>query len=493
MAKIDDSYQAIISDAEFNKLTSITKDFLKSYSQNSDKPVKEWLIPELAKQLPGKSEAELQKIADEIIDRIAIREEKDESLRQAVSDGRSTEGWLNSEFKKATAGMSADQTTKYFQSLDETIKDANDAFHRTITNKNGTISQNPNLDGYLAEQYHAQTYNLKAAVKESPNRAEVLEPNGKRYGKNSKDVVIRDPITGKIIRSYQLKYGKDAAATKREYKKGNYRGQRKVVPADQCNEIPHSTGKIESSDGITSKPLTKEQAVQLKKKAQSGNWEDLDWNNSYATKDLISGIAKQAGKATANGALVGAGAYAIQKLANGEEIETEEVVESALESGADYGIKCAAAGALKVGVEKEIIKGIPKGVSANVCTNIAFTAVEDVKVMKKVATGELTVEEGMDTLEQNTASTLAGLAAGEQGAAVGAAVGSALGPVGTFVGAAVGGTIASVAGSMVAKTVVKGVQKIKKKAREIISDTIETVSSAVSNIKDTVLGWIPFF
>lgn len=49
MAKIDDSYQAIISDAEFNKLTSITKDFLKSYSQNSDKPVKEWLIPELAK------------------------------------------------------------------------------------------------------------------------------------------------------------------------------------------------------------------------------------------------------------------------------------------------------------------------------------------------------------------------------------------------------------------------------------------------------------
>ena len=55
MAKIDDSYQAIISDAEFSKLTSITKDFLKSYSQNSDKPVKEWLMPELAKQLPDKS------------------------------------------------------------------------------------------------------------------------------------------------------------------------------------------------------------------------------------------------------------------------------------------------------------------------------------------------------------------------------------------------------------------------------------------------------
>jgi hypothetical protein len=37
-----------------------------------------------------------------------------------------------------------------------------------------------------------------------------------------------------------------------------------------------------------------------------------------------------------------------QKLWNGEEIEAEEVAETALVSGADFGIKAAAAGALKV-------------------------------------------------------------------------------------------------------------------------------------------------
>lgn len=53
-----------------------------------------------------------------------------------------------------------------------------------------------------------------------------------------------------------------------------------------------------------------------------------------------------------------------QKLWNGEEIEAEEVAETALVSGADFGIKAAAAGALKVGVEKEIITVIPKGTPA---------------------------------------------------------------------------------------------------------------------------------
>ena len=47
-----------------------------------------------------------------------------------------------------------------------------------------------------------------------------------------------------------------------------------------------------------------------------------------------------------------------QKLWNGEEIEADEVIETALVSGTDFGIKASAAGALKVGIEKEIISGV---------------------------------------------------------------------------------------------------------------------------------------
>ena len=46
----------------------------------------------------------------------------------------------------------------------------------------------------------------------------------------------------------------------------------------------------------------------------------------------------------------------------GEEIEADEVVETAIVSGADFGIKAATAGALKVGVEKEISDNIIENV-----------------------------------------------------------------------------------------------------------------------------------
>ena len=101
----------------------------------------------------------------------------------------------------------------------------------------------------------------------------------------------------------------------------------------------------------------------MRDEAQSGNWNELNWNE-YATKDLAIGIGKQAGYAALQGAAIGVGFDVAQKLWNGEEIEAEEVAETALVSGADFGIKAAAAGALKVGVEKEIITVIPKGTPA---------------------------------------------------------------------------------------------------------------------------------
>lgn len=114
--------------------------------------------------------------------------------------------------------------------------------------------------------------------------------------------------------------------------------------------------------------------------------------------------------AALQGAAIGVGFDVAAKLWNGEEIRGEEVVETALASGADFGIKAAAAGALKVGVEKEIISVIPKGTPASTIANIAYVAIEDVKVVGKMAAGEYTFREGMDQLERTTVSTVGGLA-----------------------------------------------------------------------------------
>ena len=265
------------------------------------------------------------------------------------------------------------------------------------------------MDGFIAEQYHAQTFNLNAEAAGSPYRAKVLEPTGNGYAKNSVDIVIVDE-SGHVVRRYQSKYCKDAEATAKAFEHGDYRGQQKLVPEGQEQDIAKKvTTVIEAPDGTTSTPLSKERAKELQDEAQSGKWNDLNWNE-YKAKDLAIGIGKQAGQAALMGAAIGVGFDVAQKVWNGEDIKGEELVETAIVSGADFGVKAAAAGALKVGAEKGIIKAIPKGTPAGTIANIAHVAIENVKIVGKMATGELTVKEGFEKMEQTTVATVAGIA-----------------------------------------------------------------------------------
>lgn len=242
---------------------------------------------------------------------------------------------------------------------------------------------------------------------------------------------------------------------------------------------------LEAPDGTTSNPLTKSSAEQMRDEAQSGKWNDLNWNE-YKTKDLALGIGKQAGYAALQGAAIGVGFDVAQKLWNGEEIKGEEVVETALVSGADFGVKAATAGAMKVGVEKGIITVIPKGTPAGTIANIAFVAVEDAKVVGKMITGELSFKEGVEKIEQTTVAVTAGLAAMGKGAAIGATAGAIFGPVGAAVGGFIGGTVGYMAGSKVGEAVVKGAQKIRDGAVKVVKTIGSGIKSACSTIASGV-------
>lgn len=469
----------IINENEAREIKNLQQIFIKSFVENKDKlPVDKWLINELKNNLPEKSDSEIESISSEIIETIKINEDNKKSLENAIENGRSKEGWFASSLKKSMSNMTNIETAKYLNELDEAIKNTNKAMYDTITTKSGAINKNLNLDGFIAEQHHANSFNLQASIKGSELRAEVLVPKeGTIYGKNSVDIVIKDK-SGKIVERYQAKYGKTAEDTIKMIKEGNYNNQRLLVPAEQVEEVqkafPNKTVSATVGSGkIKSKPLAKSKAKELQKEAQSGNWKESNWNE-YKTKDLAMGIGRQAGAAALQGAAIGAGMEIASKIWNGEEIEGEEVVEKALESGVDFGVKAAASGALKVGVEKGIIKVIPKGTPASTIANIAYVGIENVKVLGKVATGELTVEEGLDKMEETTVSTVAGMAASAKGTSIGMIIGSVFGPVGTAVGGFVGGTIGYIAGSKVGEKVVKGTQKVRKKVKEI-KEKIENV------------------
>lgn len=517
--EIDERFGPILNENECQELRPVLETFMKSYAQHKDSmTVEEWLPMEMAKNLPEADREEIDRMSGEILSAINETEEKKKSLECAIAQGRSKESWFAEEAQKAVSAMGAQEAAQYLQQLDHAVTQANDELYRTIMTQAGNVSRNPSLDGFIAEQYHAQTFNMNAEAAGSPYRAKVLEPSGSGYAKNSVDVVIVDG-NGKTVRRYQLKYCKDADATAAAFERGDYRGQRKLVPEGQEADIAGAANVIEAPDGVCSNPLSKEYAKQMQEEAQSGKWNELNWNE-YQTKDLAVGIGKQAGYAAVQGAVIGAGLHIAGKLCSGEPIEGEEVIETALVTGSDIGIKAAAGGALKVGVEKDIIKVIPKGTPAGVLANIAVVAVENVKVLGKIGTGEYTLREGLEKMQETTVATAAGLVAGAKGTAVGAAAGAAvgvaagqavgvvagkaagaalgtvLGPVGMAVGSFVGGAVAYMAGSKVGETVVKGARKLVKKAKDVVKTVaggVKSVVSGVVNVGKSILGGVASF
>lgn len=451
---------------------------MESYLKYRDTvPLEEWICNEITENLPDHSADEIAQMSNEIITTLKIQEEKKASLEKAISNGRSKESWFASEVKKATSAMSTQEASKYLQCLDDTIKKANESLYKTIHTKAGTINQNPNLDGFIAEQYHAQTFNLNAEANGSHYRAKVLEPTKGGYAKNSVDIEISDIRTGKVVKRYQSKYCKDAESTAQAFEQGDYRGQQKLVPEGQEQNVGKKvTTVIEAPDGITSEPISKEKAKKLQEEAQSGQWNDFNWND-YKVKALAIGISKQAGQAALMGAAVGVGTEIAQKIWNGEEIDGGELVKTAIVSGADFGVKVAAAGALKVGVEKGIVSVIPKVTPIGTIVNIAQVSIENAKVVGKMVNGELTPRECYEKIEQTTVSTIAGMVASIKGTAIGASIGMVFGPIGSAVGGFIGGTIGYMAGSKVGETFVKGCQKV----REVVIDLVCSAGSAVCN------------
>lgn len=444
---IDKEYDYKFTEKECCALHPLLKDFLESFEQNKDKPIDEWLLAKIQEELPDRSPNEVKQIVQDLVKAVETEEAQKAALAEAMAKGRSKESWFADTLKKATSGLSMQDTVVYLKSLDDQIKMGNDILWKTILTKSGEVNQNPNLDGYIAEQWHAQTFNMNAKARGSSYYAKVLTPEG-TYNKNSVDVAIFDK-NGKQVKRYQAKYYKDAQSTEKAFAEGDYRGQRKLVPSDQAGDINvKSTTVLESDDGTTSLPLSKSEAERMRDEARNGHWNPLDWNE-YKVKDLAIGIGKQTANAALMGAALGTGFDIVQKLYKGEDIKAKEIGKAALEAGADSGVKAALAGALKVGAEKGILKIIPKGTSAGACANIAFVAVEDAKIIKQMADGTITTREGMDRLARTTVSSAAGFLLMGKGAMVGTELGLCLGPVGAMIGGLIGGTLAYTAGSQI--------------------------------------------
>lgn len=468
------------------KTGGLISDFVASYeAAKNEKPLEQWLTDEFRKYPTAwQDETEITDTAREIIVSIQRSSEAKDSLYAQLDAGKSKESWLAQRIELGAAAAGVSQVGAYSQNIDEAVRAANEGMLNTISNQDGSISAALNLDGFIAEQHHVDSFNLEAAAQGSPFRAKALVPDGTTYAKNSMDIGIYDG-NGKLVRRYQVKYGQDADATGKLFDKGDYRGQTKVVPEGQAEQISGARDTIEH-EGIRSKPLSKEQAKALQERAQHRREaKQYDWNDVNRIN-----IAKNLGKQ----ALIGAGITAamhggrilsrrIWNSLTGKENrpaseDLKEFFNSSIKSGKHVGVQVAVSGALVVAVKNGWLGKALRGTPAGTIANIAHIGMENAKIIYKFFNGEVTGPEALDAMGNVTCSTLGGLAGAGVGMLEGAAIGALLGPVGAVVGGFVGGVVGGMAGSKIGDAVYTG-------GKAIVKTAVSVVKTVANGIKET--------
>ena len=423
---MEEKRQEYLTEEQARTVKELFKKYLRSYKEkDANMTDQEWLEQLFRTELPEMNEEEIKQDSEEIVTAIRTFDENLASCTEASKKGVSKESWLADKIQEVSVGMAVNEYGKTLQQMDNVLYAKNaelaDALSRSA---DGHIMMSPNLDGNIAENMIAKTTELSASLQGKNISVSVLES----HTANSVDVRAINHDTGQY-QNYQLKFGKDAKATIELLERGNYNNQRIVVPSEQLEEVQAYFKEKGSSKTITDhidawgtkgKSFTKEEMKALQEKAQrEGAAPEMDYSH-YQTKDLAMSIGKNAGTMALQAAAVTTGLNVAAKIFKGEEIDADELVEVAIKTGADTSIKTVTAGTLQVAIRKGIIKFISKATPAGVIANIACVGIENVKVLAKIASGELSVTKGIDQMGRVTTSMVGGLWGMAKGAAIGA-------------------------------------------------------------------------
>ncbi len=478
------------------KTTSLIAGFVESYSrQKNTLALDVWLEQEFANYPEvWASNEERHSTALIIINTIEHNNATKADLYAHLDKGKSRESWLAKKIEQGASSASVVDVGKYAQGIDDALTQANLKNWAAITRQDGNISQSLNLDGFIAEHHHANTFNIDAVAKGSTYRARVLEPKaGESYGKNSMDIGIYD-ANSKLVKRYQAKYGAEADTSADLFEKGDYRGQRKLVPEGHGNA---NSSEVIEIDGISSKPLSKEQAKELQKQAQQeAEAKQYQWNDASRMN-----IAKEIGKKALIGAAFSAGFQGARILGRrvwnnltGKENQTanedlKEFFESSIKSSACVGVQVAVSGALVVAVKSGWIKAL-QGTPAGQLANIAYVGLENSKCLFKLAKGEMTADETLDAMGNTTCCAVGGIYGAIEGAALGAKIGAltTLNPVGVAVGSFIGAVVGGIAGSAIAEPLYEGSKAIVKIAAKVI----ESAWQGTKSLAKTALNKLTF-
>lgn len=529
-----------LSKNQEKELSSLVKRYLKSYSKyKNELSLEEWLLLIFKEDFPELKEEEIIKLKDRALEGTEESYKVYNKLKKARKLGISPDEYFAAEVEKSeefknlkdkkeillkldeeltedaidkiytlseinipedsidvgeSTGKALGQVyvNNYVENINRTIDRANANMQNTILRKDGLVSQNPNLDGFIAESYHSNTFNIDATIKELRIKAEDLKPD--MYAKNSVDIVIKDYSNGaeKIVKKYQAKFGKNSEVTKSYFRDESgqykYHFQKKLVPEEQVKDISNAVDKIEYG-GAGSKSISKAEVKDMQRRVQNGetNALDLTFKNDVNTHEVLKRLGYKAVRNTIYSGAIATGLSLGKKIFSGEEIKGEEVIETAITTGVTSGVSTAVHGSLITAAEKGILKGVMA--NSNFISAVSFSAVEAIATIFKIGSGEITFKEGMDNLGEvfTTGMIVAkGMGMVKSGGAIATLAGMmGAGALATTVATVVGGAVVAMAGTVVAKAIYNGAKTVVKGA---VSGAKAIVGAGVNAVKSVASG-----
>ena len=531
------------------KTEQIIQKFLRSYAENEKsqdkKDLKTWLVFELQNELPNKKAEDIEKIATELISGIEIYYTKKKEVEKYQSLGITNGHYVGNEILEKVADeieeteivdtkeiiedmketsnilsnynevmiyetaaikepqlvaniLSANSVNNYVDTINTAIDNANKTLMESVTTKVGTINQNPNLDGFIFEEYHAGTFNVDATVKQKPYHAEALKPElGETYGKNSIDLVIED--TGKYVKKYSAKAYKNANETAKSFYDKmtgyKYKFQSKLVPTEQTSEIANSVDKIKYNN-VESKGITKTEIKEIQNDLQTGNKKAdiINFKNDVNTISISKQIGKQAMVNGTMGLGIGMATNIGINLITGKEADAEQVIEAGIKTGASMGMATAVAGGIRVAVEKKVIPTVfSRVLTNNTIGAIAAASMDIIGTAFKLGSGEITLGKAIKDIGKSVGAAYGAIVASGWGYAGGMALAGmiglgTIGAVGIILGvgvAVVAGAVCATVGSKVAGAIASGIGAV---AGAIAEGAVGIVKAGKEVVKSVASG-----
>lgn len=373
--------------------------------------------------------------------------------------------------------------------------------------------------GFVAEELHAETFNLDAILKDKDVRAFTDRYSNSPLGTNDPVNDIAIVKDGQQVQGAQLKYyktGQKTANAFREYGsdgKPHYQETDSMVcPSDQLSDVKDAARKTEiknqetrpqvseaarevqekvtdrlKEDGVESRPVTKKEAETIAEGGDEGKGAHRRIQNKYKTASTLQQSAKAAAGAAVVTSVIAGTINTVSCLdkVNKGLMSPGDAVKYILKNTAiaasDSALKAAGATAA-VSLTARSLPQLFSGTAlqVNFATGVvggaAVCAIDLVECLVMVAAGKMTMKE----LETRTGKNIFQTGAGVVGASIGGTLGSVAGPIGTMVGAMIGGMITSVATTVAIENHIEKPFKETMSTTQHILDSSEVMKNAVS-------------